>query len=272
MSYQPSKKAVFSLTIPTVVLIILASLSGILNGEEIYSAETANWRAQAISQDYIDLILLVPHLIISLFFASRGNIKAVMLWAGGMVYTLYTFTIYCYAINFNSLFLVYCAVLGISFYSLLLFLLSYNIYSQKLNIKKNTPITGIFLIIIAIVFSLLWLSEIITAVINGEKPEQLVETGLMVNPIHVNDLSVLLPAFLMTGIFLLKRKSTGLIFTPVLLSFSVLMNITIATLVVLMNNYQVETSYTVAFIMLALTLISLILLISYLRNMEIKTA
>ena len=55
-------------------LVIIVSLAGILT-PNFYSAETANWQAQSIGQDIVDLFAIVPCLIITSFFAYRNKGK-----------------------------------------------------------------------------------------------------------------------------------------------------------------------------------------------------
>jgi len=76
---------------------------------------------QTFEQNIIDLLFVAPSLIISGVFAARKNRNAFRIWSGVVLYLTYTFTIYCFDVHFNKLFLVYCLGLGFSFYSLVFF-------------------------------------------------------------------------------------------------------------------------------------------------------
>src|SRR5262252_1287924 len=95
---------------PLAALVVLASIGGLLV-DDVYARESANWAAQGVGQDWVDLVVAVPWLVLSGIFAQRGSRAALLLLAGGLVYTLYEFVIYALALHFNALFLVYCAVL-----------------------------------------------------------------------------------------------------------------------------------------------------------------
>jgi hypothetical protein len=107
-------------SIPTSVAIALlvaaASLMGIAL-PSTYAAETASWTAQAIGQDWVNLLLVVPCLIVA---SARGGRRWKLIRGGALVYTLYSYSIYAFAVHFNRVFLIYCAILGLSFFALAL--------------------------------------------------------------------------------------------------------------------------------------------------------
>jgi hypothetical protein len=129
---------------------------------------------------------------------------------------------------------------------------------------------GVYLILIGILFYLLWLSEVLPAMINNTTPAIIIETGLLTNPVHVLDLSIILPAFIIMGIYLLRKKYLGLLLAPAILVFSILMNITIGFMAVLLKIKGLEENLSVTVIMGVFILISLFFLITYLRNIKIR--
>ncbi len=255
------------LSIPLALLVSYASITGMTTAG-FYATETPDWQAQSYGQDLVDLFLIVPCLLITAFLVWQKRKGALFLWAGVVTYLLYTFLIYCMAVHFNRLFIVYCLVLGLSFYSLLWFLLSQMKDPPLAENFRNVPrrFTGIYFIILSLLFYFLWLSEIIPAILAGGIPKSLKDTGLATNVVHVLDLSVFLPGILITGILLLRSKTAGFVMAPVLLSFFVLMDITIGTLVLTMKQRGLEGNYALSMVMGALALSSLILLLIYIRK------
>jgi hypothetical protein len=87
--------------------------------------------------------------------------------------------------------------------------------------------TGLFLLLIAATFGLLWLSQIATAALTGLRPQALVDAGWPTSPIYVLDLAFVLPLCVATGIRLIGGQPASrlalplLVFTP-LLSLGVL--------------------------------------------------
>lgn len=252
------------LSLPLAVLIIIASWIGLFT-ENFYFKETPNWISQAIGQDAIDLFLVTPLLLITTLLAGK-NEKAFLLWGGVNLYLVYTFTIYCFDVRFNSLFLVYCFTLGLSFYSFLYFLFCLKTLHVN-DTDKNNPvkIIAVYFLLISCLFYLLWLSEIIPAIIKHTNPEGLNDTGLPTNPVHVIDLAVILPGFFIVAIMLFRKNPRGLLLVPPVLLFFILMDITIGGLVVVMDLKGLETNYLITIVMSVLALLSTLLLVWYLK-------
>ncbi len=269
MSNKNQNKVILALSIPLTVLLILVSCVGLFV-PGTYSTETVNWAAQAIAQDIADLFLVTPLLIIATFFAYRKSKVGILMWGGTLFYIIYTFIIYCFDVHFNSLFLFYCLTLGLSFYSFVYFLLMYfkEPVADWFNDKVPVKTVGIYIIILAALFYLLWLSEVIPAMINGKAPESIAEIGLFTNPVHAIDLSVCLPALIISGIFLLKRKTLGFLLAPVFLIFMILMDITIVVMIIVENIRGLGEDYTFMVVMSILAVISVVMLFKFLRSIK----
>ncbi|HTJ53456.1 MAG TPA: hypothetical protein VL443_28570, partial [Cyclobacteriaceae bacterium] len=84
--------------------------------------------------------------------------------------------------------------------------------------------------------------------------------------VHILDLSIILPAFLITGILILKKHNLGYLLAPVLLMFALLMDLTIAELMVVMKHYGVISDISVSVVMMILAIISLTLLLLLITN------
>jgi hypothetical protein len=250
-------------------LVITASCIGLLT-PGFYSLETPNWQAQSIGQDMVDLFLVVPCLLLTSILAYRNNRTALMIRGGVLLYLTYTFVLYCFDVHFNALFVLYCACLGLSFYALMNFLFSQLKNKYEFGFKNHYihRTIGIYFIIIATLFCFLWLAEIIPSIIYNITPKSLIETGLLTNGVHVLDLAVLLPGIFMAGIFLLQRKPIGVILTPVILAFFILMDLTIGLLVVVMKFRGIESDLMLTVVMGILALVSLFLLIWFMKNIK----
>ena len=110
MEQDKQNKNILILSFLLAALIIFASSFGLLS-KQIYSRETLNWTVQAVAQDSIDLFILTPLLLLSSFYIYNRNKIALLIWSGILLYLIYTFIIYCFAVHFNSLFLFYCLTL-----------------------------------------------------------------------------------------------------------------------------------------------------------------
>ncbi len=264
-------KIVLLLSFPLAALVIAASCVGLFT-PDFYAAETLNWQAQSVGQDLIDLVLITPCLLITSILAYRNYRAAFLMWGGVVLYLTYTFVLYCFDVHFNELFIVYCLCLGLSFYSLVYFLFT----QSKQNIiyaggEPATRVIGIYFIIIAMLFYFLWLAEVVPASIQNTIPKSVAEAGLFTNGVQVLDLAIILPAIFITGIFLLKRISLGFILAPIILTFFILMDITIGALAVVMKVKGVEVDLMLTVIMSVLTLVSVSFLIWYFKDVKIES-
>ncbi|MFC7723648.1 hypothetical protein ACFQW6_00925 [Nocardioides sp. GCM10028917] len=215
------------------VLVALASVLGLTN-PGVYGEETANWAAQARGQDVGNLVAVVV-LLISGRAGARGSHRAALVWLGTLLYLAYAYTIYSVAVHFNQLFLVYVAVLGLSAYAVMFSVNRLRAESETLPEPAGRRVVGYTSMGIAALFGLLWLSELVPATMSGEVPPSVVEAGLWVNPVHVIDLAILLPAMAIAGWQTLKGRAVGQFFAGPLLVFSVLMGTSIVAAMVLMT-------------------------------------
>jgi hypothetical protein len=259
-------RMVIALSVPLIMLLAGVSLFGIFS-PGFYAKETQNWQVQAIGQDIIDLVLIVPVLSVTTLMTLKIRKRiAFPLWGGVILYLIYTFTIYSFDVHFNKLFVFYCLALGLAFYSFL--------YFGYRQLKEPAPpmaertvlrkVIGIYFMAIAAVFYTLWLSELLPAITSDSVPKGLTESGLPTNPVHVLDLAVVLPGIFITGVLLLRNNRLALILTPVTLVFFILMDITIGSLSIMMLQKGLGDSLALA--MGTLSLFSLVLLIGYLRS------
>ena len=206
------------LTAPMALLGLVTSVCGI-TVDRVYADETESWTAQAVGQDIANLAVLVALLLLARA-AARGSGRALVAWAGTVVYTAYTFSIYVFAIHFGPLFLLYVAVLALSVWSLVGFFTA--IDPQRVRAAfRGRHVAGLastLLVVLAAGFALLWLGQDLPAMISGTPPEELRDTGLRTNPVHVLDLALFLPAALTAGILLRRNRPWGLVLTPVMLA------------------------------------------------------
>jgi hypothetical protein len=84
---------------------------------------------------------------------------------------------------------------------------------------------GTFSVLLGVAFYALWLSEVIPALATGATPASLADVGLITNPVHVLDIGIVLPAFIVGGVALSRRRPLGFWLVPMMLAFAVLMDL-----------------------------------------------
>jgi hypothetical protein len=79
-------------------------------------------------------------------------------------------------------------------------------------------------------FYFLWLSVSVPAVISGDTPREVLDAGVSTNPVHVIDMALFLPAMLVAGVALLKRRAIGYVLAPVVLGAAFVISLGIITI------------------------------------------
>jgi len=248
----------------TAVLLAGLSLGGLVS-PRAYASETASWRAQAIAQDWFDLVVVAPALAIAALRARTGSCGARLVEAGLLLYVLYTAAIYAFAVHLNPLFLVYCAALGLSIFGLLaLAPVRAEISRRRFDARVPSRLAGGLLVGVGAAFALLWLAQLASTVLGGLPPAALAEAGVPTNPIHVLDLSFILPLHVIAGVRLWQMHDHGYVLGPVLLAFGAVMAASIG----FMTAWTAPGGVPIAAAMAVLCAAELVLLVRMLRSLR----
>jgi hypothetical protein len=224
------------LTVPVAILLTIASAGGVFISGLYRDAPTLV--REAIGQDVITLGIALPTLVVSGFLTSRGSRRARLVWLGALVYTVYTYVGYAFDVRFNSLFLVYVALLGCSTYALIGGLATTDWDGSKAHFTERAPVKAVstYLAVIAGLFYLLWLSETVPASLTGNPPQSLIDAGTPTNFIHVLDMAWMLPAMLITAVSLRRKQPLGHSLAGALLTFSVLLSLAVLSMAAIIGR------------------------------------
>ncbi len=261
-------KASLWLSVLIAFLVLMASSAGLFL-KSTYARETTSYALQGVGQD-IENSVAAATLLMLVYFMCKGSLKAFLLWIGVLIALIYSYVIYAFAIHFNSLFFVYVAILGLSFYTLVGSLMRLHLESLQpafATITRARP-ASIFLLIVAFLFYFLWLSEDIPALLAGKIPQSVIENGLLTNPVHVLDMGLLLPAFIITAILLWRRKLLGYLLAVPLLVFSILTGLGILAIFVVMGYHGMPTSIGIELFFAIIVLISIVLSWFFVRDVK----
>jgi hypothetical protein len=225
----------------TAALVVVAALGGIAL-PAMYARENPLWRTEGLGQDWASLLVDVPWLVVSALLVLRGSRRARFLLGGALAYTGYTYAVYAFDVHFNALFLVYCGALGTSAFALCA--LASDLRDAATWFGANVPrrFAGGFAMACAFAFALLWLSQIIPALLQGSSPTDVEACGLMTNPVHVLDLALALPALFAGGWLLWNDRPLGYAVVPVMLGFLVLMGAALVGMTIAMVVERVAPS------------------------------
>ena len=240
-------------------LVVISGVAGIAT-PSMYEAATFYWQVQMVWQDYTDVFFVTPVLLFSGIFASKGSKIASALWTGALLYLCYTYAIFAFSVHFNRNFLFYCVLLGISFYALLWFF--HSGMSKTIVIHRAAWWLAIYLMLTGSLFYFAWLADVWPGIVQGIAPSSVERAGLFTNPVHVLDLSLLLPGYIVCGVLLLSRNELGYLTAPMFLSFGAIMGISITILQVALFINDLVHSLFVAFAMLFITAVNIFFLAS----------
>lgn len=211
------------LSIGAALLAIAGSVIG-LAVPSIYASLTPAFLPQALSQDIANLAVVSPAWLILAGLALRGSLRAYLLWLGVLTFTVYNYVIYTFSIPFGPLFLLWVAVLGLSLYALIggVTAVDQKVVASSFTSRHAISVTAWFLIVTAVLFGLLWLSEDVPALLSGSKPQSVIDMALPTNPVHILDLGFFLPAVIATGVMLLNNKPLAFSVAPAFIVFLIL--------------------------------------------------
>lgn len=189
-------------------------------GEGLYRHMSANVAPQGIAQDYVTLFIAIPFLWIAFFWARTGSLRGRFLLAGTLGYFLVTYLFYLVMAMYNVLFLLYAALLGISFFAFTLTMLSFDPDGLPDRFSNNPPVktAGGFLILNTLAIAMLWLGVVVPPLLDGTVIPQQTEhyTTLIVQGL---DLGLLLPIAFVSGVLFIQKKRIGYLLAPVYLVF-----------------------------------------------------
>lgn len=250
------------------ILVLLASSAGLLL-TSTYARETPSWAVQGIGQDIVNLIAALA-LLIAAYLVHKGSVRALLVWSGVLLYLIYAYVIYAFDIRSNRLFLVYVAILGLSFYALVILAirLHLNLFQASFAATTTTRTVGVFFLVLGIVFSLLWFSEEIPALMTGKIPPSVTMANLPTNPVHILDLGLYLPAMIITAVLLWRRKPLGYLLAGPLLVFSILTGAAILAIFLVMSMKGMPASIGIEAFFVIIIAVSLVLSVLYVREVQ----
>jgi len=156
------------------------------------------------------LLIAVPLLIGSMLLSSRGSLRARFVWLGSLAYITYTAVMFCFALQFNSFFLLFVALLAVSFWALVT-LLSHFDFAAVMAGGAGVPVraVAVYMLACAVIFSLPWLRDIIPATMSNVFPSSFEGTGITQNPIYVLDFAFTFPLLVLGAAWLWRRRAWG---------------------------------------------------------------
>ncbi len=208
------------------ILSLIAALIGVFNQDVYSNVLRTDLLPGTISQDLITILAALTLIFLSLKTDDSDAKKQIVI-ISLLAYIFYGYGIYVIERLYNSLYLLYMAIFSLSFWALVYSLFSIDKDALK-NIKAPTWVKNLlagFLIFTALLFYFLWTSQLIPLMRVGEKIDFLYA-------IYILDMALVLPAILISAVLIIKKKSLGLVFAPILFikAFTLLFSVGLGSL------------------------------------------
>ena len=215
---------------------------------------------QNLGTDLVTLCIGIPLLAVSAIAMQRGSLCSRLLWLGALGYLVYAYGMYALGVRWNPLFLAYLALFGLSVFTLTIGVVGTDA-ALLCERAKRAPVRSVagYLILIAVMVAALWLAEEVGALLRGSVPASVVQFEAPTNIVHVFDLGIVLPAFVIAAVMLLRGRPWGYVLAGMLLVKASTVGLWVAVMIWFSarQGFGSPPAYTAFFV--ALTLVGLAL-------------
>jgi hypothetical protein len=158
-------------------------------------------------------------MIAAMALSMGGSLRARLAWVGAMGYMLYNYAFYLFGAAFNVLFLLYVTLLALSIYGLIFALTRADAHDIALRFRDSTPVRAIggFMLAFAALLGGMWIARSLSFVATGQVPPDILQTGHPTGVVYAVDLTLLVPALVLSGAWLWQRRPWGYVFAAAVL-------------------------------------------------------
>jgi hypothetical protein len=199
------------LSLTLALFAVIASLGGIFIIDLYRDSDTI--KAVWFVNDLITLVLAVPILLLAVYYAQKGLLKAQLIWIGSIWYMLYNYVFYLYGAQFNSFFLLYVLLFSLSVYALITAITNLNVNLLEKSIKVGAPYRAIsgFLFFFAFALGAPWVAMSLGFIIAGEAPP------FEMTIVFATDLTFLVSVLIFSAILLWKKNVWGFVLAAMIM-------------------------------------------------------
>lgn len=214
------------------LLMLYASYHGLfVNG--FYSQETLILDGFTRAADFAVFFFIVPFSLINSYFIFKKHYMGLMNWLALLAIIIYNYGFNAFNLHFNRLFVIYVVLFGMAVYGFVYWMIAAFTEQKVFNrvfVGKKTPIM-IFLIGLSATFYVIWLKDIVSAIVQGTVPEVIINWNVLTSAVHVIDMALLLPLCIISAYLLYKRNSGG----NIVLAGSMLLFLTMLALILVVS-------------------------------------
>jgi len=267
MSATPRRWQVRS-TVAVLALSVVSTLLGLLRPGH-YGVDPVQVRYYQV-QDATVLLVGVPVLAAGLWYATRGSLRGRVVWLGGLAYATYTWASVGLQAPYNEFFLGYVALFSLSLFAFVGGVVTTDPepVRRALEGRVSTALYGGALLVIAVGLAVLWLADVVPALLAGTTPLIVEEAGRVALASHLLDLGIVVPSLLVAGVWLRRGRTWGYLLAGVALVLGATLAASIsATTVVLLTGETITVSPVAAVFTFLPVLVSAVLAVRYVASM-----
>ena len=198
------------LFILTGVFSLIASVAGLFYSQ-MYDHVVPAWIMPGVyAQDLVAILASVILLVVAVRLRPTEYRRGIVI-LGILGFLFYAYGIYAIEQIYTSLYPLYLAILGLSFFGLIYSLASLDGSAlSTLQIPKFLRYgAAVYGILIAVIFNIIWFSQLIPLLQTGERIEYTFS-------VYIIDLVFIMPAFVISAVMAIRRQSLGIIGLPAL--------------------------------------------------------
>lgn len=238
-----------------------------INGQGLYYYDTVSSAAQMQGNDLVTLVVGLPLLVISTFFAFRGSLRGQLLLTGTLGFFLYTYMSMAALASYNALFLVYVAIFTLSLCAFILCMMSFDLSTLPQDFSEKLPrkwIVGLMFIVGGFLL-LAWLGRIVPPLFQNQTPVLENTTTLV---IQFMDLGLIVPLAFLGGFLLLRRNAWGYLLSSIMLTKGVTLGLGVSAMAINMARVGVPESLGIMMPFLVITILNLVVVTILLKNVK----
>jgi hypothetical protein len=240
-----------------------------MNGHGLYYYDSLSSAAQMQANDFISLVVGLPLLAFSTYWALRGSLKGQLLLTGTLGFYLYTYMSMSMLTAYNNLFLIYVVLFALSLYAFIVAMLSFDLDTLPQHFSERLPHTAIavLLFVVAGFLALAWVGRIVSEMQAGQ-------VALLENTttrvIQAMDLVLIVPSAVFAGVYLLRRQPLGYLLTSVLVMKFITMGLAVSAMGINMALVGVPDSLGILVPFLLITILNLLGAWALFKNIELQ--
>jgi hypothetical protein len=179
-------------------------------GSGLYQNDSLMTGAGLRGADAVTLFIFIPLLVWAIYLTGRNSLRGKLLLVCGLTYFLYNSLSMAFSATYNSMFLVYIAMLTTSLFGLILAYLAIDYTSLLQATRQGFPFMGIsrFLFISGVILFLMWASDVFINLIQQTIPPLVMSYTTIVT--YVLDLGIIVPSVLLGGFLVARRDPIGI--------------------------------------------------------------